>query len=68
MKNLHIERTPAASGVTRRNSRSGRRCPRCLRFGRFAPSCIVCDRCADALPLVVTVAISMTFLRVGGGR
>jgi hypothetical protein len=46
---------------TRRN---GRACPRCKRFGTFAPNSIVCDRCMGALPLIFTVTI--TIVVVGG--
>ena len=38
--------------------RNGRSCPRCKRFGTFAPNSIVCDRCAGALPLIFTVAVA----------
>jgi hypothetical protein len=49
-----------ASAVTRRN---GQNCPRCKRFGTFAPNTIVCDRCMGALPLVFTVTVTVV---VGG--
>jgi hypothetical protein len=52
---------PETSG-TRRN---GSICPRCQRFGTFAPNSIVCDRCADPLPLIVVVTITVT---IGGDR
>ena len=39
-------------------SRNGRACPRCNRFGTFAPNSIVCDRCLGALPLIFTVAVA----------
>jgi hypothetical protein len=38
--------------------RNGRSCPRCKRFGTFAPNSIVCDRCLGALPLLFTVAVA----------
>ncbi len=38
--------------------RNGRSCPRCKRFGTFAPNSIVCDRCLGALPLIFTVAVA----------
>jgi len=41
-------------------SRNGRACPRCNRFGTFAPNSIVCDRCLGALPLIFTVAVAGT--------
>ena len=47
---------PGVSG----NSRNGRACPRCQRFGTFAPNSIVCDRCLGALPLIFTVAVAGT--------
>lgn len=40
--------------------RNGRACPRCKRFGTFAPNSIVCDRCLGALPLIFTVAVAST--------
>ena len=39
------------------NVRNGRPCPRCKRFGTYAPNSIVCDRCIGALPLVFTVTV-----------
>ena len=42
------------------SSRNGRACPRCHRFGTFAPNSIVCDRCLGTLPLIFTVAVSST--------
>lgn len=44
-------------------ARNGRKCPRCKRFGTFAPNAIVCDRCLGALPLVFEVTITVV---VGG--
>jgi hypothetical protein len=38
--------------------RNGRSCPRCKRFGTFAPNSIVCDRCLGTLPLIFTVAVA----------
>jgi hypothetical protein len=49
-----------------RRSRHGHRCPRCHRFGTFAPNSIVCDRCLGALPLVF-VTVTVTVAR-GEGR
>jgi hypothetical protein len=46
-------------------SRNGRHCPRCTRFGTFAPNSIVCDRCQGALPLVFVVTVTVL---IGGGR
>jgi hypothetical protein len=52
---------PGASPLPGVNtSRNGRSCPRCTRFGTFAPNSIVCDRCLGALPLIFTVAIAST--------
>ena len=45
--------------------RNGQLCPRCHRFGTFAPNSIVCDRCQGALPLVFVVSITVVF---GGER
>lgn len=45
--------------------RNGKKCPRCKRFGTFAPNSIACDRCDGALPLIFTVTV--TFV-IGGGR
>jgi len=64
---------PGVSG-----SRNGRSCPRCKRFGTFAPNSIVCDRCLGALPLIFSVAVAVTAttgavvvsvnLVIGGGQ
>jgi hypothetical protein len=40
--------------------RNGRACPRCKRFGTFAPNSIVCDRCLGALPLIFMVTAVST--------
>jgi hypothetical protein len=50
-------------GVSRR--RNGLKCPRCKRFGTFAPNSVVCDRCLGTLPLIFTVTVTIV---VGGGR
>lgn len=47
--------------------RNGRKCPRCKRFGTYAPNCLVCDQCMGALPLIFVVTITV-FVTVGGGR
>ena len=47
-------------GVNENSSRNGRACPRCHRFGTFAPNSIVCDRCLGTLPLIFTVTVSST--------
>jgi hypothetical protein len=47
------------------DGRNGRHCPRCKRFGTFAPNSIVCDRCIGALPLIFIVSITVI---VGGDR
>jgi hypothetical protein len=52
---------PGSSG----NYRNGKVCPRCKRFGTYAPNSIVCDRCTGALPLIFVVTITV---RVGGDR
>jgi hypothetical protein len=44
-------------------------CPRCRRFGTFAPNAIVCDRCLGALPLIFAwLTVEVTVIIVGGGR
>jgi hypothetical protein len=44
-------------------------CPRCKRFGTFAPNSITCDGCAGALPLVFTiVVVVVSTVTVGGVR
>jgi hypothetical protein len=48
-----------------RRPRNGRKCPRCTKFGTFAPNSIVCDRCAGALPLIFVVTVTIV---VGGDR
>jgi hypothetical protein len=45
--------------------RNGQACPRCKRFGTFAPNSIVCDRCMGALPLIFRITVSVV---IGGGR
>jgi hypothetical protein len=45
---------PGSSG----SYRNGKVCPRCKRFGTYAPNSIVCDRCQGALPLIFTVAVA----------
>ena len=40
--------------------RNGTLCPRCKRFGTYAPNAIVCDRCQGALPLIFTVRVAAT--------
>lgn len=54
--------SPHSGGSDRRN---GRKCPRCKRFGTFAPNSIVCDRCMGTLPLIFSVTVIVV---VGGGR
>jgi hypothetical protein len=58
----------AASGVTQKNARTGRRCPRCHRWGVFAVDSIVCQRCVGTPPLLVTVRVSVTRTTMGGDR
>jgi hypothetical protein len=58
-------RKPSGAGAsplsgTSDSSRNGRACPRCQRFGTFAPNSIVCDRCLGTLPLIFTVAVAGT--------
>jgi hypothetical protein len=52
---------PGSSG----NSRNGRPCPRCKRFGTFAPNSLICDQCAGALPLIFVITITVW---IGGER
>lgn len=60
---MSVEPRTGASATP--SHRKARRCPRCQRFGTFAPNSIVCDRCTGALPLVfVTVTVTV----VGGER
>lgn len=54
--------TRRATGTSGR--RNGQTCPRCHRFGTFAPNSIVCDRCAGTLPLIFTITVTVT---VAGG-
>jgi hypothetical protein len=68
MNTLNTPVTRTASGVTRRNARNGGQCPRCHRFGAFAPDSIVCDRCTSARSSILTVTITVTLAVVGGGR
>jgi hypothetical protein len=66
VSNLDTRVYSRASGVTRRNVRYGRRCPRCQRPGIFAVNSIVCQRCANMRPSPVTVAITITLAVAGG--
>jgi hypothetical protein len=66
MSNLDTRVYSTASGVTRRNARNGRRCPRCHRPGIFTVNSIVCQRCADTRPSLVTVAVTITLSASGG--
>jgi hypothetical protein len=50
----HANPLPGSSG----NYRNGKVCPRCKKFGTYAPNSIVCDRCLGALPLLFTVAVA----------
>ena len=45
--------------------RNGKVCPRCKRFGTYAPNSIICDRCMGALPLIFVLTITV---HVGGDR
>lgn len=45
--------------------RNGRQCPRCKKFGTYAPDCLVCDRCVGALPLIFALAVVVF---IGGVR
>jgi hypothetical protein len=76
MVTVQGKRGGPARGVTRKNPRNGRPCPRCHRFGTYAPNALVCDRCLGALPLVFTVRVTVTVavtlgasaVVIGGGR
>jgi hypothetical protein len=68
MKTVDTPATRAASGVTRRNARTGGCCPRCHCFGAIAPESIVCDRCASARDSILTVTVTVTVPVVGGDR
>jgi hypothetical protein len=60
VNNSSTRAAQAASRGARKKNRNGQLCPRCRRFGTFAPNAIVCDRCTGALPLVfVTVTITV---------
>jgi hypothetical protein len=65
---LDTRATRQASGVTQKNARTGRRCPRCHRPGVFAVNSIVCQRCLGTPPLLVTVRVSVTLTAMGGDR
>lgn len=54
--------TSTRNGGSKRN---GQPCPRCSRFGTYAPNSIVCDHCQGALPLVFIVMITVL---VGGAQ
>jgi len=60
---VRIRKPSGRSASTRpgvHRNRNGQSCPRCKRFGTFAPNSIVCDRCMGALPLIFTVAVAAT--------
>jgi hypothetical protein len=65
---LDTRATRQASGVTQKNARTSRCCPRCHRWGVFAVNSIVCQRCLGKPPLLVTVRVSITLTTVGGDR
>ena len=67
MHRVSTPRGARASGVTHSKLRNGRQCRRCHRFGTFAPSCLVCDRCIGALPLIFVIRITV-LVTLGGGR
>lgn len=48
-----------------RKCRNGTACPRCKRFGTYAPGSVVCDRCLGALPLIFHIRVTVV---IGGGR
>lgn len=52
---------PGGSSVPKK----GRKCPRCKRFGTFAPNSIVCDNCQGTLSLGFVIAVTVV---VGGDR
>ena len=68
MDKLDTRVPSAASGVTQKNARTGRSCPRCHRPGAFAVDSIVCQRCLGTPPLLVTVRVSVTLTAAGGDR
>lgn len=68
MDKLDTRVTRHTSGVTQKNARTGRRCPRCHRPGVFAVNSIVCQRCSGTPPLLVTVCVSVTLTTMGGDR
>ena len=43
--------------------RNGQLCPRCHRFGTFAPTAMAGDRCTGTLSLIFTVTVA-----IGGGN
>jgi hypothetical protein len=51
------------------NQRNGACCPRCHRFGVFAPDSIVCNRCiaAGVPPLILTVTTTL-IIEIAGGE
>jgi hypothetical protein len=51
-----------------KNARYGRPCPRCHQPGTFAANSIVCQRCMDTRPLLITVAVTIAFAVTGGDR
>jgi hypothetical protein len=58
-----------ATRVTQMNTRRARRlCPRCHEFGISPPSCIVCARCANPVPLTTSAIVTVALVLVGGGR
>jgi hypothetical protein len=51
---------PTSPRSGKRRGGNGNNCPRCKRFGTFAPNSLQCDRCVGALPLIFAVSITIT--------
>jgi hypothetical protein len=56
---------PTSPQSGKRRADNGKHCPRCKRFGTFAPHSLICDRCAGTLPLIFTVTVTVV---VGDAR
>ena len=66
MTTLNTPTTRAPRRVTPTTTRTTRWCPRCHHTATFTPDSIVCDRCVDTRPSILTVTVTLP--AVGGGR
>jgi hypothetical protein len=68
MNTVQKKESGCARGVTRGHPRNGLACQRCHRFGTYAPTTRVCDRCLGTLPLVFVVRVRVAAELIRGDR